>query len=95
MGIIVEIDEKQAEKLRALTHQEDLAAAVERAVRMLDGKTLGQLEAEDAEEPPSADEEEARQKAWDILMGMAGICQGGPSDLADRHDHYLYDVGEP
>ena len=36
MGIIVEIDEQQAERLRALTHQEDLSAALGRLVQMLE-----------------------------------------------------------
>ena len=91
MGIIVEIDEKQAERLRALTHQEDLAAAIERAVRMLDGKTLSQLEAGDTEEPLPADEEAARKRAWDALLSLSGICSMG-GDAADNHDHYIYDL---
>jgi len=24
------------------------------------------------------------------LLSVAGICKGGPPDLADNHDHYLY-----
>lgn len=24
------------------------------------------------------------------LLSIAGICKGGPPDLADNHDHYLY-----
>ncbi|MBI4690666.1 MAG: hypothetical protein HY754_10445 [Nitrospirae bacterium] len=24
------------------------------------------------------------------LLSVAGICNGGPKDLADNHDHYLY-----
>ena len=24
------------------------------------------------------------------LLSVAGICKGGPSYLADKHDHYLY-----
>jgi hypothetical protein len=46
MGIIVEIDEKQAERLRALTHQEDLAAAVAEALaRFVDDREEGRLQA--------------------------------------------------
>ncbi len=24
------------------------------------------------------------------LLSVAGICKGGPKDLADKHDKYLY-----
>jgi hypothetical protein len=24
------------------------------------------------------------------LLSVVGICKGGPKDLADNHDHYLY-----
>lgn len=24
------------------------------------------------------------------LLSVAGACKGGPKDLADRHNHYLY-----
>lgn len=95
MGIIVEIDERQAERLRALTHQDDLAAAVERAVRMLDGKTLGQLEAEARLEAMAPEERESeRQRAWDALLGLSGMWDG-PGDSADNHDHYIYDLEMP
>lgn len=23
------------------------------------------------------------------LLSLAGVCEGGPADLADNHDHYL------
>jgi hypothetical protein len=25
----------------------------------------------------------------DSLLSLAGVCEGGPSDLADNHDQYL------
>lgn len=33
---------------------------------------------------PQADEQ------TNNLLAIAGVCEGGPSDLADNHDHYLY-----
>lgn len=32
---------------------------------------------------PSGDEEA------DSLLSLAGVCEGGPSDLADNHEQYL------
>lgn len=32
---------------------------------------------------PSADDEA------DSLLSLAGVCEGGPSDLADNHEQYL------
>jgi hypothetical protein len=28
-----------------------------------------------------------------MLLSLAGICAGGPLDLADRHDYYLHTKG--
>lgn len=28
------------------------------------------------------------------LLSVAGVCKGGPKDLADRHDKYLYGVSK-
>jgi hypothetical protein len=53
MGIIVEIDEKQAERLRALTHQEDLSAALGRLVQMLEELEEGRRTSWTASASPS------------------------------------------
>ncbi len=28
------------------------------------------------------------------LLSIVGVCKGGPKDLADKHDSYLYDISE-
>jgi len=28
------------------------------------------------------------------LLSVAGMCKGGPRDLADSHDRYLYGIGK-
>jgi hypothetical protein len=38
---------------------------------------------------PQADEQ------TNSLLAIAGVCEGGPSDLADNHDHYLYGNKRP
>lgn len=32
----------------------------------------------------------AEDAATDKLLAVAGVCEGGPNDLADGHDKYLY-----
>jgi hypothetical protein len=32
----------------------------------------------------------AEDAATDKLLAVAGVCEGGPHDLADGHDKYLY-----
>jgi hypothetical protein len=34
----------------------------------------------------------AEDEARDKLLSVVGICKGGPKDLADRHDKYLYGI---
>jgi len=34
----------------------------------------------------------AQDEARDKLLSIVGICKGGPKDLADRHDKYLYGI---
>lgn len=29
-------------------------------------------------------------EAVDQMLSLVGLCEGGPIDLADRHDWYLY-----
>lgn len=29
------------------------------------------------------------------LLSLAGVCEGGPADLADAHDHYLSGEKKP
>lgn len=41
--------------------------------------------------PALSGRSESQANAWDLLESMAGSVKG-PPDLADRHDHYLYDV---
>ena len=28
------------------------------------------------------------------MLSIAGVCSGGPKDLADNHDKYLYDLSK-
>ncbi len=44
-----------------------------------------------AEELPGGGD--ALDKGADSLLSLAGVCEGGPSDLADHHERYLR--GEP
>lgn len=32
----------------------------------------------------------AKDETTDKLLAVAGVCEGGPRDLADGHDKYLY-----
>lgn len=29
-----------------------------------------------------------------LLLSVVGICEGGPADLADNHDKYLYGIAK-
>ncbi len=33
-----------------------------------------------------------KDEARDKLLSVVGICKGGPKDLADKHDKYLYGI---
>lgn len=46
-------------------------------------RAIDRLVAEEGAACPSADEE------TDSLLSLAGVCEGGPSDLADNHEQYL------
>lgn len=34
--------------------------------------------------------EKNQKEILEKLLSVAGICKGGPKDLADKHDKYLY-----
>lgn len=46
-------------------------------------RAIDRLVAEEGAAYPSADGEA------DGLLSLAGVCEGGPSDLADNHEQYL------
>ena len=94
MGIIVEIDEKQAERLRALTHRDDLAQAVGQAIQQL-AAYVREDEREARLAAMTPDERQATtQRAWEALLDMSGAFDLG-GNAADRHDEILYGPSAP
>ncbi|WP_333652492.1 CopG family transcriptional regulator [Dissulfurispira sp.] len=73
------IEESQKEALERL--QQDSGMSVAELVRTAINNFLS--ERRKKKERPA---DEITEK----LLSVAGICKGGPPDLADNHDHYLY-----
>ncbi len=76
------LEEEQKEALEKL-HQDSKISAAEIVRRAID-KFLKEWKAK--KEIPVEDEAVKR------LLSVAGICEGGPPDLADKHDEYLYGI---
>jgi hypothetical protein len=74
------IDEGQKKMLEDL-HQRLHVPVAELVRRAIDGFIGDQ---KGAAVYPQADEQ------TNSLLALAGVCEGGPSDLADNHDQYLY-----
>lgn len=74
------IDESQKEALERLQH--DYKVSVAEIIRKAIDKLLTEYKAK--EERPLMDPMAAR------LLSSAASCKGGPKDLADEHDKYLY-----
>lgn len=95
MGVSIEIDDEQAARLRELTHEEDLAKVISRA---LEHWLLCSGAGEPAETPevqaPVTDSS-ARESAYAALLGICGIAEGMGDGGADLHDHYIYDREMP
>jgi hypothetical protein len=75
------IDEEQKRRLDDLHRR--LKVPVAELVRRAIDRLVVQ-EAEREKQYPTMDEETRD------LLSLAGICEGGPSDLADGHDRYLH-----
>lgn len=75
------IEETQKEALEKL--QQDSKVSVAELVRMAIDKFL--LEYRRKKKLSVEDEIEE-------LLSIVGICKGGPKDLADKHDKYLYGI---
>lgn len=76
------IDETQKEALERL--QQDSKISVAEMVRKAIDRFL--LEWKEKKGIPIKDE------MTEKLLSVAGICKGGPKDLADEHDKYLYGI---
>ena len=76
------IEETQKEALEKL--QQDSKVSVAELVRMAIDKFLSEYRRK--KKLPVEDEMIER------LLSIAGICKGGPKDLADEHDKYLYGI---
>jgi hypothetical protein len=76
------IEETQKEALEKL--QQDSKISVAEMVRKAIDRFL--TERKEKKEIPVKDE------MTEKLLSTAGACKGGPKDLADRHDGYLYGV---
>ena len=74
------LDKNQKAGLEKLQEHYDVPVA-ELVRRAID---LYLKECREKKELPATDE------ATERLLSVAGICKGGPKDLADGHDKYLY-----
>lgn len=76
------IDETQKEALERL--QQDSKISVAEMVR----KAIDRFLSEWKEKKGIPIKDEMTEK----LLSVAGVCKGGPKDLADEHDKYLYGI---
>ncbi len=76
------IDESQKAALERL--QKDSKMPVAEIIRRAIDKFL--TEWKQKKQMPVKDE------ITEKLLSVAGICKGGPKDLADKHDEYLYGI---
>lgn len=74
------IDENKKEALERLQH--DYKVSVAEIVRKAIDRLLMEYKAK--EKRP------LRDSTAEKLLSAAGTCKGGPKDLADEHDKYLY-----
>jgi hypothetical protein len=74
------LDENQKEALEKL-HKETKIPVAE-MIRKAIGKSL--LEMKQKKKKTNSDE------ITEKLLSVVGICKGGPKDLSDEHDKYLY-----
>lgn len=76
------LEEKQKHALKKLHHDSKIPAAeiVRRAIDKFLAEWMGKKEL--------PIEDEATKK----LLSIVGVCKGGPKDLADKHDEYLYGI---
>ena len=74
------IDENQKEALERLQH--DYKVSVAEIIRKAIDRLLTEYKAKD--------EKPLRDSMAEKLLSAASACKGGPKDLADEHDKYLY-----
>lgn len=72
------LDQRQKSRLEEI--QANLKIPIAEQIRRAIDKFLAEMK-EDGEQ-----EDETTKK----LLSVCGICSGGPADLADKHDEYLY-----
>ena len=75
------MEETQKEALEKL--QQDSKVSVAELVRMAIDKFLSEYR----RKKKLSVEDEIEE-----LLSIVGICKGGPKDLADKHDKYLYGI---
>lgn len=75
------IEETQKEALEKL--QQDSKVSVAELVRMAIDKFLSEYR----RKKKLSVEDEIEE-----LLSIVGICKGGPKDLSDKHDKYLYGI---
>lgn len=73
------------QKKTLLKLQEKYKIPVAEIIREAIDKFLSELK--DKKKLPTVDDMTER------LLSSAGRCKGGPKDIADKHDKYLYDTG--
>lgn len=76
------IDESQKAALERL--QRDSKMPIAEIIR----KAIDKILSEWKQKKQISAEDEITEK----LLSVAGICKGGPKDLADEHDKYLYGI---
>ncbi len=76
------LDEYQKETLRKLQKESKIPLA--EMIRKAIDRFLAEWNGKKGK--PVTDEMTKR------LLSVAGICKGGPKDLADKHDRYLYGI---
>jgi len=76
------IDEDQKEALERLQH--DYKVSIAEIIRKAIGRLLMAYKAK-GERP-------LRDSIAEKLLSTAGVCKGGPKDLANAHDKYLYGI---
>jgi len=76
------IDENQKEALERLQH--DYKVSVAEIIRKAVGRLLTEYDAKKARP--------LKDSMTEKLLSAAGTCKGGPKDLANAHDKYLYNI---
>lgn len=74
------LDQEQKRSLEML--QRDTKTPMAEIIRNAINRLISEYKTKKALPPKDA--------TIDNLLSVAGVCEGGPNDLADEHDKYLY-----